>query len=107
MNDFMSFIHNVEFQEHIVGYQDNNEIQLAQSILAFFLVSIHDLLAVAPALQVSFVVTALFWMLALIPSIVVIAGWELMRWLHWKADLHNSTTSWVKLGFRCKLARTC
>ena len=85
MNGCVSFI-NVEFQEHVVVYQDESGIQLAQSILACSLVSIRDLLAVSHALQVSFVVTALFWMLALISSIVVVAGWELMRWLHWKSD---------------------
>ena len=85
MNRCVSFI-NVEFQEHIFVYQDESGIQLAQSILACSLVSIHDLLSIAPALQVIFIVTALFWMLALISSIVVTAGWELMRWLHWKVD---------------------
>ena len=85
MNGFMSFIHNVEFQEHIVGYQDKNGIQLTQSVLACSLVSISDHLIVAPAPRVSFVDAALFWMLALILIIVVLAGQELMRWLHWKA----------------------
>ena len=55
MNDFLSFIHNVEFQQHIFGYQDKNGIQLAQSVLACSLVSISDHLTVAPAPQVSFV----------------------------------------------------
>ena len=67
-------------------YQDESGIQFAQSILASSLVIIHDLLAVTHALQVSFVVDTLFWMLALIPSSVVVTGWELMRWLHWKDD---------------------
>ena len=86
MNDFMSFIHNVEFQEHIAGYQDRNGIQLAQSILACSLASIYDRLAVAPTPQVNFVATALFWILALILIICVVAGCKLMRWLHWKTD---------------------
>ena len=85
MNDCVSFI-NVEFQEHIAMYQDESGIQLAQSILACSLVSIYDHLAVAPAPQVSFVAVALFWILALILIIIVLAGQELMRWLHWKAD---------------------
>ena len=86
MNDFFSFIHNVEFQQHIVGYQDKNGIQLAQSVLACSLVGIYDHLTVAPAPQVSFVAAAIFWMLALILIIVVLAGQELVRWLHWKDD---------------------
>ena len=86
MNGFVSFIKNVKFQEHIAVYQDESGISLTQSILACSLVSIHDLLAVAHTLQVSFSVDAIFWMLALIPSIVVVAGWELMWWLHWKVD---------------------
>ena len=85
MNDYVSFI-NVEFQEHIVVYQDESGIQLAQSILACSLVSIYDRLAIAPAPQVSFVVTALFWILALILIIFFIAGCKLMQWLHWKTD---------------------
>ena len=85
MNECVSFI-NVEFQEHIVLYQDESGIQLAQSILACSLVSIYDRLAVAPAPQVSFVVTALFWILALILIIIVVEGCELMWWLHWKTD---------------------
>ena len=55
INRCVSFI-NVEFQEHIAVYQDESGIQLAQSLLARSLVSIHDLLAVAHALQVIFVV---------------------------------------------------
>ena len=85
INRCVSFI-NVEFQEHIAVYQDESGIQLAQSILACSMVSIHDLLAVAHALQVSFVVTAQFCMLDLIPNIVFPATRELMQWLHWKAD---------------------
>ena len=86
MNGFVSFIKIVEFQENIVVYQDESGIQLAQSILACSLVSIHDLLAIAHALQVIFVVDAHYCMLALIPNIVVLAGQKIMRWLHWKAD---------------------
>ena len=56
----MSFINNVEFQEHITGYQDEDGIQLAQSVLACSFVGIYDHFAVAPALQVSFVATAFF-----------------------------------------------
>ena len=85
-NDFVSFINNVEFQEHIAGYPDENGIQLAQSVLACSMVSISDHLVVAPAPQVRFVATALFWILALILIIVVLAGQELMWWLHWNAD---------------------
>ena len=81
MNDYGSFI-NVEFQEHIAMYQDESGIQLAQSFLACSLVYIHDLLAVAHAPQVSFVVTALFWILALTLIIFFVAGCKLMRWLH-------------------------
>ena len=85
-NDFVSFINNVEFQEQIEVYQDESENQPAQSVLACSLASISDHLAVAPAPQVRFVATALFWILALILIIVVLAGQELMWWLHWKDD---------------------
>ena len=81
MNECVSFI-NVEFQEHIVVYQDESGVQIAQSILECSLASIYYRLAVAPAPQVSFVTTALFWILALILIIVVVAGCKLMRWLH-------------------------
>ena len=86
MNDFVSLINNVVFEEHIAGYQDENGIQLAQSFLACSLVSIYDCLVVAPAPEVSFVATALFWILALILIIVVVAGCKLIWWLHWKTD---------------------
>ena len=86
MNGFVSFINNVEFQEHIVVYQDESGIQLAQSVLECSLVSIYDHLAIAPAPQVSFVAPALFWILALVLIIIVLVGQELMRWLHWKVD---------------------
>ena len=85
MNDYGSFI-NVEFQEHIAMYQDESGIQLAQYFLACSLISIYDRLAVAPTPQVSFVATTLFWILALILIIFVVAGCKLMRWLHWKTD---------------------
>ena len=67
-------------------YQNESEIWLAQSILARSLVSSHDLLTISHALQVSLVVGARFCMLDIIANIVVLAGRELMRWLHWKAD---------------------
>ena len=86
MDWFVSFVKNVEFQEHIVVYQDKIRIQLTQAILAFSLVCICDLLDVAHALQVSLAVGARFCMLALIANIVILADQELMRWLHWKAD---------------------
>lgn len=85
MNDYVSLV-NVEFQEHIIVYQDESGIQLAQSILACSLVSIYDHLAIAPTPQVIFVVITPFWILALILIIIVITGGELMWWLHWKAD---------------------
>ena len=49
MNGCVSFI-NVEFQENIFVCQDESGTQLAQSILACSLVSIHDLLSIAHAL---------------------------------------------------------
>lgn len=82
----VSFINDFRFQEHIFVYQDERKIQLTQSILARSLVSSHDLLSVAHVLQVSIFVGAQFCMLALIANIVDLAGWELLRWLHWKAD---------------------
>lgn len=86
MNGCVSFINSFKFRGYIVVYQDKSEIQLAQSTLARSLVSSHGLLAIAHALQVNLVFGARFCMLALIANIVVPAGWELMRWLHWKDD---------------------
>ena len=80
----MLFRSNVEYQEQIEVYQDESGNQPAQSVLACSLVGIYDRPAVAPALQVSFVATALFWILALILIIFVVEGCKLMRWLHWK-----------------------
>ena len=70
----VSFINDFMFQIHISMYQDESEIHLAQSILARSLVSSHDLLSIAHALQVSLVVGAQCCMLALIANIVVLAG---------------------------------
>ena len=86
MNDFMSSINNVEYQEQIEVYQDESGNQPAQSVLACSLVGIYDRLAVASTPQVSVVATALFWILVLILTMLVLAGRELMRWLHWKTD---------------------
>ena len=86
MNGCMSFINRFKFREYIDVYQDKSEIQLAQSTLARSLVSSYGLLSIAHDLQLSLVVGAQFCMLALIVNIVVLAGWELMRWLHWKDD---------------------
>ena len=80
------FLYDFRFQVHIFVHQVESEIQLEQSILAHYQVSIHDLLVVSHALQVSIDVGARFCMMALIANIVVLIGWELMRWLHWKAD---------------------
>lgn len=86
MHGCVSFIDDFRFQVHIFVCQDESEIQLEQSILECSLVSSHDLLVVAHAFQVSLVFNAQFLMLVLISNIVVLAGWELMRWLHWKSD---------------------
>ena len=78
----VSFIDDFRFQVHISVHQDENEIQLEPSIMAHSLVSSHDLLVVAHAFQVNLVVSEQFCMLVLISNIVVLAGRELMRWLH-------------------------
>ena len=86
MNVGVSFINSFKFREYIAVYQDKSEIQIAQSTLARSMVSSHDLLIVAHDFQVSLIVGAQFCILALIANIVVLAGRDLMQWLHWKAN---------------------